>query len=210
MKNLFEHERDKYNVIHRYTGIHESQVGYGRQLNELLNKKSTFHDKWRSLLNSNNSFLEIGLGAGKIVKFFHSKKIEYCGIDISDYIVIELSKLGINVKQMSAHNIDFPDNTFDVVQHLDGLEHIPVEWELNVLSEELRVSKKYVFHSNAMGDASLDAIALSNGFDALHINVKTESEWDSFYELNSKLFGYTVTCKEIFNGTYYTILEKRI
>jgi ubiquinone/menaquinone biosynthesis C-methylase UbiE len=207
MGELDIHERDKYNVIHRYCGIDEDQAGYGRQLDLLLTDGSVFHKKWQELYKENNSFLEIGLGAGEIVKYLDKEGVEYCGVDISDWVVNELSKLGLNVKEMSSHTLSFDDNTFDVVQHLDGLEHIPVEWELDTLSESIRVCKKYVFHSNAMGDASLDSISVSNGFDAVHINIKNSQEWDEFYESNTNL-GYKILHKEVDSSTYRIILEK--
>jgi ubiquinone/menaquinone biosynthesis C-methylase UbiE len=207
MENLFEHERQKYNVIHKYTGIDEGQVGYGRQLGILLTATDPFHSKWQERYKVGSSFLEVGLGAGEIIKHFHKEGVTYCGVDISDYVVNELVKLGLNAKEMSSHDLNLEDNSYDVVQHLDGLEHIPIEWELDTLKEELRVSKKYVFHSNAMGDAYLDIISKENGFDALHINIKNEQQWDAFYESNIEL-GYKILLKDVTVDTYRVILEK--
>jgi 2-polyprenyl-3-methyl-5-hydroxy-6-metoxy-1,4-benzoquinol methylase len=207
MEDLFEHERQKYNVIHKYTGIDEGQVGYGRQLGILLTGGDPFHRKWQELYKEGNSFLEVGLGAGEIIKHFHKESVNYCGVDISDYVVDELVKLGLNAKQMSSHDLTLDNETYDVVQHLDGLEHIPVKWELDTLKEELRVSKKYVFHSNAMGDAYLDTISKQHGFDALHINIKNEQQWDEFYQFNTDL-GYNILLKDVTPDTYRIILEK--
>lgn len=210
MNTLFKHEQDKYNLIHQYTGLSENQIGYGRQIQELLTKNSFFHSKWRELVDLKSSFLEVGLGAGEIIKFFHNNNIVYSGIDISDYVVDELKKEGYNAKLSSAHDIKFDDNSFDVVQHLDGMEHIPIEWEYDVLKEELRVSKKYVFHANAMADAYLDIISLKNGFDALHVNIKNKFEWDEFYDTYKIDLNYKIIFKTIINGTYYIILEKHL
>ena len=209
MNILFQHEQAKYNLIHKYTGLDEDQIGYGRQMQELLTKDNFFHNKWRELLASKSSFLEVGLGAGEIIKFFHKNNTTYSGIDISDYVVDALKKEGYNTKLSSAHDIKFEDNSFDVVQHLDGMEHIPVEWEYDVLKEELRVSKKYVFHSNAMADAYLDEISLKNGFDELHVNIKNESEWDDFYTTHQTNLNYDIVFKTTLNGTYYIILNKQ-
>ena len=109
---------------------------------------------------------------------------------------------------MSAHNIEFEDNSYDVVQHIDGLEHIPVEWEYDVLKEEVRVAKNYIFHANAMDTASLDVIANSNGFTNVHINIKSEEQWDDFYGCYRSDFNYSRVFKEIWNGTYYIVLKK--
>ena len=208
MKDLFKHEQEKYNVVHKYTGISENQPGYGRQLNELKTLNRKFNNYWNSFVEKKYSFLEVGLGAGENIKYFDSLNLDCCGIDISDFLVDELLELGLNVKHMSCHQISFDDNSFDVVQHLDGMEHIPVEWEEKCLSEEVRVSKKYILYANAMGDAYLDSIAKSSGYDEVHINIKNESEWDSFYEGNSDKYGYKIFHKEIHPNTYYIILEK--
>lgn len=208
MKNLIDYERDKYNIIHKYTGIGENQIGYGRQINDLLSIDFPFHSKWRSLLNKTNKFLEIGVGAGEILKYLYREDMDYWGIDISDYVIDELLKEGLNVKECSCHDIVFPDNFFDVVMHLDGMEHIPVEWEKKTIEEEVRVSRKYIFHSNAMGDAYLDQISKSNGFDGVHVNIKNEEEWDSFYEKNSRELNYKIIFRGILSDTYYIILEK--
>jgi ubiquinone/menaquinone biosynthesis C-methylase UbiE len=207
MKELFEHEREKYNCIHKYAGINEDQIGYGRQLNVLLNENDQFNTKWREQYNEGNSFLEVGLGAGEIIKHFHKEGVNYCGVDISDYVINELVKLGLNAKQMSSHKLMLDDSSYDVVQHLDGLEHIPIEWELETLKEELRVARKYVFHSNAMGDAYLDSISKQNGFDELHINIKNEKQWDDFYQSNLDL-GYKIVLKHVTPDTYKIVLEK--
>ena len=204
---LFEHEKAKYNIVHK--SCDDGTTGNGRQLNELLTSSSDFHNLWKSLANSSNSFLEIGLGCGTILDFFKENNIQYCGIDISDYIVESLSKRGLNVKHMSCHDMSFEDNSFDIVQHLDGLEHIPVEWENHALSEEVRVSKRYVFHANAMGDAWLDRVSKSKGFDEVHVNIKDETGWDKFYNSNKERYGYNIISKLISHNTYFTVLEKK-
>jgi hypothetical protein len=88
------------------------------------------------------------------------------------------------------------------------MEHIPVEWEFDVLSEEIRVAKKYVLHANAMGDAYLDSISKSAGFDEVHVNVKNNEQWLKFYEENSLKLNYTIQMSECINGTFYIILKK--
>jgi|TARA_B100000073_G_scaffold121023_1_gene98307 ubiquinone/menaquinone biosynthesis C-methylase UbiE len=208
MKDLFKHEQEKYNVVHKYHGISENQSGYGRQLNELKTLNRKFNNYWNSFIDKKYSFLEVGLGAGENIRYLDSLNLDYCGIDISDFSVDELSELGLNVKHMSCHQMSFDDNSFDVVQHLDGMEHIPVEWEEKCLSEEVRVSKKYILYANAMGNAYLDSISKSSGYDEVHINIKNESEWDSFYEDNSSKYNYKILHKEIHSNTYYIILEK--
>ena len=208
MRDLFDHEKNKYNLIHRYTGIEKNQVGYGRQINELLTLDFPFHSKWRELLNSNSSFLEVGIGAGEILFFYQEKNIDYFGIDISDFVIDELRERGLNLKQSSCHDISFPNNSFDVVTHLDGMEHIPLEWERQSVREEIRVSRKYVFQANAMGEAYLDHVSKLGGFDEVHVNIKNESGWDSFYTGICEEIGCKIIMKGVLNDTYYIILEK--
>lgn len=212
MKNskLFLHEQEKYNLVHKYHGTSPDQIGYGRQINELLSKESRFHTFWRECLVEGLSFLEIGLGAGEIVRFFHQREQTYLGIDIADQVVNELVNEGLNVKHISCHQMsDIPDNSFDVVQHLDGMEHIPVEWETQTLQEEIRVSKQFVFHANAMGDAFLDTISKQGGFDEVHVNIKNKEKWDLFYDTHQGGFGYKINHREVIGNTYYIILEKK-
>ena len=46
-------------------------------------------------------------------------------------------------------NLPFKDKSFDIVTHIYGMEHIPLAIEKDVLLEELRVSKKYIYHQIA-------------------------------------------------------------
>ena len=92
MDKLSVHERDKYNVIHQYCGVDEGQSGYGRQLELLLTDNSKFHKKWQELYKENKSFLEIGLGAGEIVKHLDKEGFDYCGVDISNWVVDEFRR----------------------------------------------------------------------------------------------------------------------
>ena len=205
-KQKFNYEKEKYNIVHESCGFSETQQGYGRQLQELLSLDNGFHKAWRECLESNLSFIEIGLGAGEIVKFFDENKIEYAGIDISNHAVENLSNL--NVYNMSCHDMSFKNNSYDVVQHLDGMEHVPEEWENDSLREAVRVASKYIFYANAMGDASLDGLVKSRGFsDGVHVNIKNEKQWFDFYNSNKNM-GYNIKHKEIIHGTFFIILEK--
>ena len=206
--NLFEHEQSKYDAVHKFCDDNDTGSD-GRQMSELLNLEYKFHTLWRSLLDEDNSFLEIGLGCGSILKFFKEKDIEYCGIDISNYVVSQLGEQDLNVQHMSCHKMGFEDDSFDIVQHLDGFEHIPTKWEEVALSEEVRVSRKYVFHANAMGDAYLDMVSKDKGFDEVHVNIKNEEQWDNFYNKNKEKCGYNIVSTSTIHGTYFIVLEKR-
>ena len=207
--NLFDHEKEKYNIVHKFTGTSKDQVGYGRQINELRTSDNEFHKLWRAAFSTGKSFLEIGIGSGEILYYFEDNSMPYCGIDISDHIVLELASSGLNVRHMSCNKMEFGDNEFEVVQHLDGLEHVPIKWEQDTLSETVRVSSKYIFHANAMGDAYLDEISKKHGYDNVHINIKNEEEWSNFYVRNKDDLGYDIIHSEVISNTYYIVLEKR-
>jgi hypothetical protein len=206
MKDRLEYEKEKYNIVHKSCGFSKNQPGYGRQLKELLSFDGPIHIAWRDCLDQKNSFLEIGIGAGEILEFLDSQNINYCGIDISNYIVDNLPEY--NTACMSCHKLDFPNGSFDVVQHLDGMEHIPREWEIDALSEAVRVSNKYILYANAMGDAFLDSLVKSEGYeDGVHINIKNHEQWLEFYE-NNKNLGYNIKYSQVIHGTFFILLEK--
>ncbi len=204
---LFSFEQKKYDFIHKKFGNGRDNASFGRQVKELTTRKMDLHEKWRECITEKMSFLEVGLGCGAVMDYWKSLNIEYFGVDISTVLVDGYKKENYNVECMSSHQLNFADNSFDVVQHLDGMEHIPIEWEEETLKEEIRVAKKYVFHANAMCEAWLDQFSKPK-FNELHINVKNSKEWDTFYESNSKKYNYKIVSREVVDQTYYVVLEK--
>ena len=73
--------------------------------------------------------------------------------------------------------------SFDIVIHIDGMEHIPSMIEEAVLLEELRVSKRYIYHQIATKPTTIDDERVKMGLEILHVNLKSEEEWkDMFYD----------------------------
>lgn len=187
-EDLLARESKKYDLAHQG----EVPFHHKRQINELLSAGYDFHKSWRSCIQSKLSFLEIGIGCGSVLRYLHDQNLNYLGVDISPLMVDSLSAHGLHCQTLSCHNLKaLKDNSFDVVQHLDGMEHIPIEWENQALKEAVRVAKKYVFYANAMGGAFLDTLTQSAGLGPVHINTKTASEWGQFYADNVS-YGYEI------------------
>jgi 2-polyprenyl-6-hydroxyphenyl methylase/3-demethylubiquinone-9 3-methyltransferase len=95
---------------------------------------------------SNTRLLDIGCGGGVLSEEFARLDCQVVGIDISAESVAiarahaQTENLAINYQTGSATQLQFDENSFDVVSCCDVLEHI-VEWK-QVLSEVRRVLKK--------------------------------------------------------------------
>ena len=79
-----------------------------------------------NLLKPNDRILEIGCGIGSIVSELNEKGYDITGTDISgEAIDYGLKKYGdIKLKVQPAENLQFEDQTFDVVFSFDLFEHI--------------------------------------------------------------------------------------
>jgi ubiquinone/menaquinone biosynthesis C-methylase UbiE len=90
-------------------------------------------------INSNNTLLDVGCGNGYFT-YYLSKICKVTGIDSSKKM-LQLNPI-FNTILMDANNLNFPDNSFDIVFCHALLHH--VENIDRVVSEMKRVSKKYV------------------------------------------------------------------
>lgn len=185
--NLNEMEMKKYDYIHK------ARKNYGKttvRLNWFENYKDEFYIKVREIFKKYKTALDVGCGKGNFYDYFtkiYGTKIK--GIDLSESAVKSRPDLDLIVG--NAADIKFSDNSFDIVYHLDGMEHIPVEWELQVLKEEVRVAKKFIIHQTHMGKSVEDDELISKGMTPLHINIKNIQKWEKFYEDNKNL-GYEI------------------
>lgn len=208
--NLLNKEKEKYNLLHKLSGFETNQAGYGRQLQLLLNSDLFFFKFWRETNSTReNVILDIGLGAGETVKYFLENKYNFYGIDISDYVIDELKNILKTDKLIncSAHDIKLPSKSCDIVQHLDGFEHIPQEIEVDCLRESVRISRKYIFHAIACTDAYWDHILNQRGFDNAHINIKKPEEWLELFKKYSSDLKYSIYHNQIVGDTLYVILK---
>jgi len=213
MRNILEKEKEKYNIIHKQSGFDVDQPGYGRQRDLIKNSSDYFYSFIREHVNNSCRLLEIGIGAGEQTLFFLEKGLEFNSIDISDFAITELINLHPDLKDKinvaSASDIPFGDDQFDLVLHLDGMEHIPVELEVDCLKESIRSTKKYVCYANACDVAYWDDLTISRGLGPAHCNLKNESEWVEFYEKYKDQFGYSLKWYDFTDRTFRIILEKK-
>lgn len=212
-KDVIDDERKKYDYLHALSGFDPNQSGYGRQLNLLLTSNMHFFDSLRKDL-SKDEILEIGVGSGEMTRWLCHEYKDTVSIDISTYAIDSLRKL-LNVGNekivaCSAHDLEFSNERFSTIMHLDGMEHIPAEIELECLSEAVRVCKRggKIYYANACCDAWWDHKLVSAGFDPAHINIKSFESWNVFYNQHSKRLGYNIHHYETLGETIYVILEK--
>ena len=194
-------EREKYNYF-------VTKKGYGsdfkrkKQINKITNHLGEVSKGFLNTLEELKQkdifkVLDIGSGPGGVMNWFKEEHgADVYGIDISDAFV-DVAKSNFpdlkNICVGNANNMHmFEDNTFDLVCHFDGMEHIPVVWEEDCLKEAIRVSKKYLFHETACEDALADHWALTVNHTKAHINIKSPDEWLSFYKDNAKKFNYEI------------------
>lgn len=80
-------------------------------------------DKYSSSVNR-LKVLDVGCGTGAVMQFLIKKNFETHGIDPSEEALKYCAFKGLSVKKSSAEEIDFPENSFDIVFALDVLEHL--------------------------------------------------------------------------------------
>ena len=180
--NIIEREQTKYNLLHKkpkYGG----RTGRTKMFRKADDK---FHKVVKIALSESDTLLDIGCGKGAFIDLFHSMypKIKIKGCDIAEEVKRTRKDLDIDI--CSAHDLPYDDNTFDIVCHMDGMEHIPSEIEDQVLREGVRVSKEWIYHTTAIHEVKHhDDEYEALGLGAVHINMKTVKEWKrKFIELS--------------------------
>ena len=206
MDNLIKFEKDKYDLIHKAMG------GYGYQTVRIdrMDKETTeFNLKVHSIFAAEKTALDVGCGKGNFYEYFTNKYgIKIVGLDISDIAVKSCIEKGYECIQGSADDILFPDKSFDIVFHFDGMEHIPREIEDKVLSEQCRVAKKYVILLIARLPAPEDAYTMREKKSPVHINLKQHKDWIDFYNNNAKKNNYKIILIDDKHAQTCVILEK--
>ena len=86
--------------------------------------------------------LDIGCGYGRISTFLKNQGYNVVAIDIEEKMVEEVRRKGIKTYKMSAENLKFRKNSFDLVLTDGLLEHFKNPEK--ILKEEARVTKKFV------------------------------------------------------------------
>lgn len=193
---IIDNEKEKYEVVH-------SSMEYGlgmRQVNDLKNLEYDFSNKFLEVVSDSKNCLDIACGGGTVMDYVSRLGCAPTGIDISSKAIEKVNN-EFDTFVGSCHQLPFEDNQFDLVYFLDGMEHIPVEIEIDSLKEAFRVSNKYVCHAIAMGSS------IRNGVE-LHINRKSEKEWRSLINPIAVEFEYKEDMFYIRNNTVYLIYKK--
>jgi SAM-dependent methyltransferase len=85
--------------------------------------------------------LEIGAGHGRDSKFFQDNGFQVTCIDLSPKMVKLCQQKGQNACVMDMVNLDFPDHSFDAVDSLNSMLHLPKKELSTALQNSRRVLK---------------------------------------------------------------------
>jgi len=171
-----------------------------RQVNDLKNLEYDFSNRFLELVSDSKNCLDIACGGGTIMNYVSDLGCTPTGIDISSKAIEKVNN-EFDTFVGSCHQLPFEDNQFDLVYFLDGMEHIPIQIEIDSLREAFRVSNKYVCHAIAMGSSIRDRVEL-------HINRKSQNEWKSLINPIAVEFGYKEDMFYVRNNTVYLIYKK--
>lgn len=187
MSRLIKKEKEKYDLIRNIS------KGYGhssKQSERLTDPKNTFGRLFFEGIKNSDNALDVGCGGGTIMDLVRPHT-QVTGIDISDEPVA--ARPDLDILTMSASEMDFEDDSFDYVYHLDGMEHMPAEIEDAVLGEEFRVANKYVAHEIALVPSRHDKKLISMGMTPLHINLKRSKAWKKLIDNIADTHGFKCT-----------------
>lgn len=116
--------------------------------------------------------LDAGCAKGYLVYALRQLGVDACGIDASEYAVSQaLEEVKDRIKQGLIQKLPYKDNQFDVVICFDVMEHIPEDEVDKVLSEFVRVAKKYVV-------IRVPTRHEVNDLDRHHETVKPKNWWE--------------------------------
>ena len=121
---------------------------------------------------SRGSYLDIGCGRGEMLAYAESIGFtEVKGVEVVPTLVD-----GERVVAGEAHDLPFPDNSFDVVSLFDVIEHLLPGDDEAVCREMARVARKHVVLT-ANNKPSHCPITKAD----LHINRRPYEEWDALF-----------------------------
>ncbi len=173
LQSLMQAEQAKYSQVRERKPLY----GFGkRQVQWLSARDNNFTRSFFDALRSADimTALDVGCGGGTVMDLVKDH-VQVQGVDI--YPDAPNQRPDLRIHHMNAASLEFDDDSFDIVYHLDGMEHIPAELERCVLREEFRVARRLVFHEIALVLAAGDRALLAEGKPPLHTNLKPPDEW---------------------------------
>jgi ubiquinone/menaquinone biosynthesis C-methylase UbiE len=120
--------------------------------------------------------LDVGTGVGRWARWFVGRGAgEVVGIDLEDLRLTQARAYGgpVSYLRMSTDDLAFPDASFDVVNSITVLQHVPDETKRRALAEFARVLKPG-------GRAVLFEVSGSHD-DAAHVFPWTRQQWESAF-----------------------------
>lgn len=197
----------------KYIELYKEDENYGHNQHktaEMLRGNKKVRRELHKILKYSTSLLDLGCGKGFYTRYIENTypNLKVVCVDIAAKEIMK-HRPDMKILQASANELPIMDNYFDIVFHLDGLEHIPEEIEENVIAEELRVSKKYVYHQISTNPVSIDEKWEGRGLGAIHINIKTEKEWKKTFINYAKKYKLRIRFFISYKGWVFVLLEKR-
>lgn len=203
--------------IKKYEFVREKFTNYGLsgcRIPWLEKSNNNFGKRFIKALKEYESFLDIGCGTGYMMKYISEKDTnnKVVGIDISKTAINNIKaefKDELTVFEMNAIDLKFEDNEFNVVLHLDGLEHMPQEIEKKCILEAIRVANTKIFYSICLSESIEDKHMIENGLEPLHINLKTQDEWEKVFSGICNETGSNIEIIEFSHGHLNVIINKK-
>ena len=204
---LIKREKMKYNLLYM------EDVKYGWKSGRpktFLRGNDEVHNVVKDVLKRSNTMLDVGCGRGY---FTNALRIAFPHLQITytDIAAKEIMKYrpDLDIIEASADNMHmFKNSQFDIVTHLDGMEHIPPEIEEQAIAEEIRVSKRYIYHQIAVHGVGRDKLWETRGLGKVHINVKSADQWKKAFEHYAKKYKVKLLYIKDYRDWVHVLLER--
>lgn len=198
-----------FNVSHvrdeqaKYDHVYTNDPAYGGskvRLKLITDKTLPFGKAWQSQVMPNcQSSLDIGTGVGRVQLYMRERHIDAKGIDISQVAIDKINPVLKNHVQLAeAGELPFPAQSFDIVYHFDGLEHIHPDRIDVCIKEHARVSRRYLAYTvpDDLSNHDQDGKAASKSPDGptgghgyLHLTVMSLEEWSRWFTAQADALG---------------------
>ncbi|MFD1336723.1 class I SAM-dependent methyltransferase [Oceanobacillus iheyensis] len=151
------------------------------------------------LKRASKNLLEVGAGTGQDSLYFQELGLEVTSVDLSTEMIKLCKEKGLNAKEMSVFDLEFPDNTFDAIWSLNCLLHITKEDLPRALHEIKRVLKPNgIFYMGVYGGKDSQGVWEKDTYNP--------KRFFSFY-LDEQIQDVV---EKVFNVEYINIIPKHI